>query len=35
LMYVLSQTGQKIGAEQTFLIHHFYEDAIGEKIAIH
>lgn len=35
VMYLLSQTGQKIGAEQTFLIHHFYEDAIGEKIAIH
>jgi hypothetical protein len=33
-MYLLSQTGQKMGAEQTFLLHHFYEDAIGEKTVI-
>ena len=31
ILYFVAQTGQKIGVEQTFTIHHFYEEAIGEK----
>lgn len=34
ILYFVAQTGQKIGVEQTFTIHHFYEDAIGEKVHI-
>ena len=34
-LYVLSQMGQKVGAEQTFTLHHFFEEAIGEKVHIH
>lgn len=35
LLYFSSQVGQKIGAEQTFALHHFFEEAIGQKIHIH
>ena len=35
ILYFVAQTGQKIGVEQTFTIHHFYEEAIGEKVSIH
>lgn len=31
-LYVISQVGQKVGAEQMFTLHHFLEDAIHEKI---
>jgi hypothetical protein len=34
ILYFIAQTGQKIGVEQTFIIHHFYEGAIGEKVHI-
>ena len=34
LMYVASQTGQKLGAEQTFRIHHCFEEMLGEPIHI-
>jgi len=34
ILYFVAQTGQKIGVEQTFTIHHFYEDAIGERVHI-
>lgn len=34
VLYLVAQTGQKIGVEQTFTIHHFYEDVIGEKVHI-
>jgi len=29
VLYVSSQAGQKIGAQQMFDIHHFYEDTVG------
>lgn len=35
LLYFSAQTGQKMGVEQTFTLHHFYEDAVGEKVHIH
>ncbi|MCP4440163.1 MAG: hypothetical protein GY810_14565 [Aureispira sp.] len=35
IIYISSQIGQKIGAEQTFTLHHFLEDAVGERIHIH
>ncbi len=34
ILYFVAQAGQKIGAEQTFTLHHFYESAIGEKVHI-
>ncbi len=34
-LWLVGQTGQKIGVEQTFRIHQFFEEAIGEKIHIH
>ena len=33
-LYFLSQVGQKLGAEQTFKIHHFLEEAIEQEIHI-
>lgn len=35
LLYFISQFGQKLGAEQTFTLHHFFEEAIDQKIPIH
>ena len=35
LLYIVAQVGQKIGVEQTFTLHHFFEEAIDEKIHIH
>ena len=34
-LYFSAQVGQKMGVEQTFLIHHYFEEAIGERIHIH
>ncbi|MCR9063406.1 MAG: hypothetical protein NXI00_05545 [Cytophagales bacterium] len=34
-LWLIGQTGQKLGVEQTFRIHHFLEDAIGENIHVH
>ena len=31
-MYIFSQMGQKLGAAQTYAIHYFFEEAIGEKV---
>ncbi|MFZ1704059.1 MAG: hypothetical protein WAT79_06910 [Saprospiraceae bacterium] len=33
-LYMLSQFGQKLGAEQMFTLHHSFEEIIGEKIHI-
>ena len=33
-MYLLAQFGQKIGAQQTFLLHQIYEQAVGTTIEI-
>jgi hypothetical protein len=33
-LYIIAQFGQKLGAEQMFKLHFFYEKAIGEKINI-
>lgn len=33
-LYISSQIGQKLGAEQTFTIHHFLEEAIEQRIHI-
>ena len=35
LLYISSQVGQKLGAEETFTIHHFLEEALEQKIHIH
>lgn len=35
VLYLIAQVGQKIGAEQTFLLHHFYENTIGERVTVH
>ncbi len=31
-MYIISQMGQKLGAAQTYAIHYFFEEAIGEPV---
>lgn len=33
-MWLTAQMGQKVGAEQTFRLHHFFEEAIHEKVVI-
>lgn len=33
-LYFVSQIGQKLGAEQTFLLHHFLEDTLHSHIHI-
>ncbi|MFZ1562415.1 MAG: hypothetical protein WAT37_20920 [Saprospiraceae bacterium] len=32
LMYLSSQMGQKLGAAQTYAIHYFFEEALGEPL---
>lgn len=34
ILYVIAQFGQKIGAEQMFRLHHFFENAIKEHVNI-
>lgn len=34
VLYLVAQAGQKIGAEQMFRIHHFYEDLFKHRVAI-
>ncbi|MBX2872723.1 MAG: hypothetical protein KTR30_11500 [Saprospiraceae bacterium] len=34
-LYISSQLGQKLGAEQTFTLHHFFEEVLGQKIPLH
>ena len=34
VLYLVAQFGQKIGAEQMFTLHHFFEDSIGHRIHI-
>ncbi len=33
-LYVISQAGQKLGAQQMFDIHHFYEQITHDKIVV-
>jgi hypothetical protein len=33
-LYIVSQFGQKLGAEQTFALHHFLEDSLQAHIDI-
>jgi len=32
IMYLSSQMGQKLGAAQTYAIHYFFEEALGESL---
>ena len=34
ILYLIAQGGQKIGAEQMYRIHHFYEELFDDKIKI-
>lgn len=34
VLYFVSQIGQKLGAEDTFSLHHFLEEVVGEKVHI-
>ena len=34
-LYLTAQTGQKLGAEQTFTLHHFFEETMGKRVHIH
>ncbi len=33
-LYIISQAGQKLGAQQMFDIHHFYEDISHNKVIV-
>lgn len=33
-LYFVAQFGQKIGAEQMFTLHHFFEDSVGHRIHV-
>ncbi|MDF1825744.1 MAG: hypothetical protein P1U68_13945 [Verrucomicrobiales bacterium] len=35
ILYLVAQTGQKLGAQQTFLLHQAYEKALGKEITVH
>ncbi len=35
VLYFIAQFGQKIGAEQTFTLHHYYETAVGQRVHVH
>ncbi|MBE2206649.1 MAG: hypothetical protein IAE84_03635 [Saprospiraceae bacterium] len=35
LLYIFSQTGQKLGAEQTFTLHHFFEDTVHHRAPVY
>ena len=34
IMYLSAQAGQKLGAQQMFDIHHFYEEIAGNRIVV-
>jgi hypothetical protein len=34
LVYLIAQAGQKLGAQQMFDLHHFYEETLGERVHI-
>jgi hypothetical protein len=34
VLYIIAQFGQKLGVEQTFTLHHFFERSIGSRIHI-
>ncbi len=34
-LYLVAQVGQKLGAQQTFLLHQTYEAAVGKPVDIH
>ncbi|HMO38132.1 MAG TPA: hypothetical protein PKC76_01025 [Saprospiraceae bacterium] len=33
-LYIASQLGQKLGAEQTFTLHHFFEKTVAAKVPV-
>jgi len=35
ILYISSQLGQKVGVEQTFVLHHFLEEVLEERIHVH
>lgn len=34
ILWFVAQTGQKVGVEQTFQLHHFFEDSLDEQVHI-
>jgi hypothetical protein len=34
ILYISAQAGQKMGAQQMFEIHHFYEELAGDKVEV-
>ena len=34
IIYLIAQAGQKIGAQEMFDLHHFYEETLGEKVHV-
>ena len=35
ILWLMAQFGQKVGAEQTFMIHHFFEESIHQQFHLH
>ncbi len=35
VLYLIAQFGQKIGADQMYRLHHFYEDIFHDKVTIY
>lgn len=34
VLYFVAQFGQKLGAEQTYILHRFYEETVGKRVHI-
>ena len=34
-LYLIAQAGQKLGVQETFLLHQAFESAIGDRVEIH
>ncbi|MFC2123270.1 hypothetical protein ACFLU5_00545 [Bacteroidota bacterium] len=34
ILYLIAQAGQKVGAQQMYELHHFYEKIIGDRVLI-
>lgn len=34
MLYIIAQIGQKLGAQQMFELHHFFEEVIDEKVKV-
>jgi hypothetical protein len=35
VLYLVAQAGQRLGADEMRTLHHFYENAVGERVEVH